>query len=309
MAANAGIAVSKLVAAYFSESTALIAEGVHSLADTANQGLLLVGILLSARKADEKHPFGRAAESYFWSFIVALLLFFLGGVFAIYEGLHKLSHPAPPGSPWLAIGVLVVSVVLEGSSFVVAFREFDKQRGGRPFREALFDGKDPVIPIVLLEDSGAVLGLLVALFAVVVSFLTGSSRADSIGSIVIGVLLCGIGFVLARDTKSLLIGEGVTPAVRAKVVAIIESTPGVESVRQFLSLHLGADTILLALKVRFTPGFSLSDVERSTNDLEARVRAEVPSMKRIFVEPDSQYDASLDRGEDESPLAAPTDPV
>jgi cation diffusion facilitator family transporter len=298
LAANAGIAVAKFVAAYVSGSATMLAEGVHSLADTGNQGLLLLGILLSARKATARHPFGRAAESYFWSFLVALLLFFLGGVFAIYEGIHKLTEHTAPGSPWVALAVLVVSIGMEGTSFLVAFKEFNKERGERSITQALFDGKDPVIPVVLLEDTGAIVGLVIALVSVGVSALTGDARVDAVGSIVIGVLLCLIGLALARDTKSLLIGEGITDAMRKQVIAIIESVPGVDKVGQLLSLHLGPKTILLALKVRFEKGLDLADVERVTNDLEAAVRAQIPEMTRIFVEPDSTYDASLDPGDD-----------
>lgn len=309
MAANAGIAVAKFVAAYLSGSTTMMAEGVHSVADTANQGLLWLGIVLSARRADDRHPLGRSAEAYFWSFIVALLLFFLGGVFAIYEGAHKLGHKEATGSPWVAVGVLLVSLLMEGGSFLVAFKEFRKEKGDATYREALFEGKDPVIPIVLLEDTGAVVGLALALVAVVITFITGDSRVDAVGSIVIGVLLCCIGLVLARDTKSLLIGEGITPAMKAQVVKIVEGVPGVESVRQLLSLHIGPSNILLALKVRFASTFSLADVERTTNELEARVREDIPEMKRIFVEPDSEYDPALDPGDEAEAKSADAEPT
>ncbi len=297
MLANGGIAIAKFVAAYLSGSTTMLAEGVHSVADTANQGLLLVGIVLSARRADERFPMGRASESYFWSFIVALLLFFLGGVFAMYEGIHKLQaggEEAHHGVPWAPMAVLVVSIALEGGSFLVAWREFQKSRGTQSYREALFGGKDPVIPVVLLEDTGAIVGLVVALAAIVIGWLTGSSVADGVGSIVIGALLCIIGILLAKDTRSLLIGEGVSRAVKLETIAIAESTPGVDRVQQFLSLHLGPDTVLLALKVKFAEGQTLAQVERVTDALEANIREKHPMMKRIFVEADSDYDASKD---------------
>lgn len=290
--ANGGIALAKFVAAFLSGSTTMLAEGVHSVADTANQALLWVGLILAARLPDERYPLGRATESYFWSFIVALLLFFLGGVFAVYEGVHKLADTEPPGPPWVSIGVLVVSVGLEGGSFWVAFKEFQKSRGNRSIREALFGGKDAVIPVVLLEDTGAICGLVLALVAVVVTWLTGNALFDGVGSIVIGVLLCGIGLLLAYDTRSLLIGEGITKESRAKVIATAEATPSVLGVTELLSLHLGPDTVLLALKVRFKSDLSLHDLERVTDDLEARIRAELPQMKKIFVEADSDYDAA-----------------
>jgi cation diffusion facilitator family transporter len=303
LVANGGIAIAKFVAAFFSDSATMLAEGVHSTADTANQALLWVGIVLSSKRATERMPFGRASEAYFWSFMVALLLFFLGGVFAIYEGVHKLQHASHVGSPWAPMAVLVVSIGLEGGSFLIALREFQKSRGKRTVMQALFDGKDPVIPIVLLEDSAAVFGLVVALTAVVITWLTGSDVADGVGSIVIGVLLCGVGLLLAKDTRSLLIGEGITPEVRAETLDLVRATPGVEQVGQLLSLHLGPDTVLLALKVRFAKGLSLSDVERVTDAIEENVRARLPMMKRIFIEPDSDYDPAKDPDAPDGALA------
>jgi cation diffusion facilitator family transporter len=290
MSGNAIITVAKFVAALLSGSVAMLAESVHSLADTANQALLLLGSHLGKKSDPVRHPLGRSAEVYFWAFVVAILLFALGGVFAIYEGVHKLlAPPETPGSPILSLAVLGISVLCEAGSFAVALREFKKQKGTRPFREALFAGKDPTIPIVLLEDTGALLGLTIALTAVLSSWLLGSQLPDAIGSIIIGILLCTIGFLLARDTKSLLIGEGATVEHRRQALAAIQGTSGVEAVTQMLTLHLGPDTVLLALKVRFAPHLSVAEVERAVDDLEARVRAEVPIMKRIFVEPDGDY--------------------
>jgi cation diffusion facilitator family transporter len=295
LAGNAGIALAKFVAAFLSGSATMLAEAVHSVADTTNQAFLLVGMKLSGQKSPERYPLGRAKETYFWAFIVSLFLFFLGGVFAIYEGVHKLSAPhEAPGSQLVPIIVLALSLVMEGASFTVAFREFNKSRAGAPVRKALFESRDPTIPVVLLEDTGAVFGLAFALIAVIITALTGDARFDGIGSIVIGVLLCAIGVVLARDTRSLLIGEGVTDEVRARVLEIARQTPQVAEVSQFLSLHLGPDAVLLALKVRFAPQLDLRGIETAINDLEERIRATLPQMKRIFVEPDSAYDAKLD---------------
>ncbi len=295
LAANAGIACAKLVAAALSGSAAMLAEGVHSVADTANQALLLLGMRRAARRPTALRPFGSHRESYFWAFIVALLLFFLGGVFAISEGVSKLvHHETHRGSLLAPLIVLGISVVLELTSFTVAFREFNKDRGTRSIRDALFAGKDPVIPLVLLEDTGAVIGLAIALLSIATTAVTGRAAADAIGSILIGLLLCAIGLVLARDTQSLLVGEGIDAATRAEVVRVAEQTPGVLSVSQVLSLHLGPDAVLLALKVRFDGKLPLPAVERAINDLEAGVRAKLPIMRRIFVEPDTDYDASKD---------------
>jgi cation diffusion facilitator family transporter len=292
---NAGIAIAKFIAAWLSGSITMLAEGVHSVADTANQALLLVGMGLSKRLDPERYPLGRAKERYFWAFIVSLMLFFLGGVYAIYEGVHKLlGGPSQHGSPLWAIAVLVVSLAMETGSFFVAIREFNKTRAGRPFSEALFRGKDPTIPVVLLEDTGAVFGLMIALAAVLSAWLTGSEAADAIGSIVIGALLCVIGLTLARDTRSLLIGESVTPEERRRVLELARATPGVDDITQILTMHLGPDSVILALKVRFSPGISLEQVERITDAVEERIRDEMPQMTRIFIEADSDYEARLD---------------
>ncbi len=302
LSANAGIAVVKLIAAALSGSATMLAEGVHSLADTANQGLLLVGMALAQRKDPERYPLGREAERYFWAFIVSVTLFLLGGVFAVVEGIEKLfaASEHPHGSLFLPLAVLAVALALEGTSFVVAVREFQRERRGRPLFRALFASKDPTIPVVLLEDTGAVLGLVVALLALGVTALTGSPVADAVGSIVIGLLLCVIGLLLAVDTHGLLIGESAPPELSERALAEARATPGVEAVTQLITLQLGPSSILLALKVRFAAESPLAEVERTIDQLEERVRAAVPEMKRIFVEPDGDYDAGRDP---ERPLA------
>lgn len=292
---NVLIAVAKLVAAGLSGSAAMLAESAHSLADTGNQGLLLLGMGLSRKEDPERFPFGRAMETYFWAFVVSLMLFSVGGAFAIYEGIHKLfGPPQEPGSSLFSIVVLVISLAIEATSFLVAAREFNRHRRGRSIREALLSGRDPTIPIVLLEDTGALIGLIVALSAVLVSGATGSGVADGIGSLVIGVLLCGIGLVLALKTHGLLIGEGVTREMRERTLEVVRATPGVLDVTQMLTMHLGPDTVVLALKVRFDRGATIEDVERITNSMEAKVREQIPEMKKIFVEADGDYDGSRD---------------
>ncbi len=293
--ANAGIAIAKFVAAWLSGSAAMVAEGVHSVADTSNQALLLVGMSLAARRDPTRFPMGRASEQYFWAFVVSLMLFFLGGVYALYEGIHKVLEPSTtPGSIVAPLVVLSISIALEGKSFLVAVKEFNLQRRGRPVLQALFRGRDPVIPVVVLEDAGALLGLVFALIAVSVSWLTGSSLADGIGSIMIGLLLCSIGVVLAYETHGLIIGEGATPEDREEALQIARATDGVEAVTQLLSLHLGPDSAILALKVKFPDGITVEEVEAITDALEERIRARFPYMKRIFVEADSDYDVTKD---------------
>jgi len=292
---NAGIAIAKFVAAFLSGSATMLAEAVHSVADTTNQAFLLVGMKWSDRSAPKQYPLGSSKEAYFWAFIVSLFLFFLGGVFAVYEGVHKLTAPhEAPGSQTVPLIVLGISLCIEGWSFSVALKEFNKARAGKSIMRALFDSRDPTIPVVLLEDAGAVFGLAFAFAAVTVTMITGDPRFDGIGSIVIGILLCLIGAVLARDTRSLLIGEGITDEMRTRVLEIAGQTPDVLEVRQLLSLHLGPASVLLALKIRFRPELSLQELEQVINGLEQRIRADLPQMKRIFVEPDSQYDSRLD---------------
>jgi cation diffusion facilitator family transporter len=296
--ANLGIAVCKLVAAYLSRSTATLAEAVHSIADTGNQGLLYAGVVLSARR-DHAHPFGRAAERYFWPFVVALLLFTLGGVFAIYEGVHKLFAPEAPDlsnfwsfrrGPLTSLVVLGASAVMEGYSCTVALREFRREARGRPVATALFEVKDPTIPLVLLEDISALVGLSIALVAVTLSVVTKNGVWDALGSILIGILLMVVAVLIARDTHSLLLGERATPEMERAAQRATEEVAGVRRVTQLLTMHLGPDFIVLAMKVAFAPDMRLERLEETINEIERRIRAENPAMKKIFIEPDSHGD-------------------
>lgn len=296
--ANLAIATCKFAAAYLSRSTATLAEAVHSLADTGNQALLFTGVVLAARR-DPSHVFGRAAERYFWPFMVALLLFSVGGAFAVYEGVHKLLAPEPPDlsdmlslrrGPLTSILVLGVSVLMEGYSCSVALREFKKGARERPLSRALFEVKDPTIPLVLLEDISALIGLSIALVAVLLTVLTRSPRWDAAGSVLIGLLLMTVAILIARDTHSLLLGERATPEMERAAQQLTETTPGVRGVTQLLTMHLGPDVVLLAMKVAFTPGTPVDRVEEVINEIERRIRAEHPEMKKIFIEPDSHGD-------------------
>jgi cation diffusion facilitator family transporter len=296
--ANLAIAICKFVAAYLSDSTATLAEAVHSLADTGNQGLLFLGVTL-ALKRDDRYAFGRAMERYFWPFIVALLLFSLGGAFALYEGIHKAMHPDVPDlsnfwslrhGPLTSLLVLGLSAVLEGYSCSVALREFRLENKGKDVKNALFEGKDPTIPLVLMEDISALIGLTIAFIAVGLSALTGNGVYDAIGSIVIGVLLMVVAVLIARDTHSLLIGERATLEDEQRTRAITEGTKNVDRVTQILTMHLGPDFIVLAMKVAFEPTLSVEQMESTINEIERRIREEQPHMKKIFVEPDSHGD-------------------
>ncbi len=292
LAGNVAIALCKFAAAWATASTSTLAEAVHSLADTGNQGLLLVGMSLAARPATERFAFGRASEQYFWPFVVALLLFSVGGAFAVFEGTSQLLHPTPGGTHaqvWSLI-VLGVSLALEGASFRVALGEFRKLARGRTLRRTLEDVRDPTIPLVLAEDTTAMAGLLLALLAVGVTEITHQAFWDPLGSILIGVLLCAVALALARITHGLLIGESAAPEDQQRVLALAREVDGVDDVTQLLTMHLGPDEVILALKVAFRPTLTVREVEAVTDRIEVAVRAALPRMRKIFIEADSRGD-------------------
>jgi cation diffusion facilitator family transporter len=291
LAGNVAIAACKFAASFLAHSTATLAEAVHSLADTGNQALLLVGMHLAARPATDRFPFGRASERYFWPFVVALMLFSVGGAFAVFDGFDHLLHPRnePHARVW-SYAVLGVSLALEGMSFRVAYVEFRKLVGDRPVARVLGTVKDPTIPLVLAEDLTAMAGLVLALAAVGLSGATGQDFWDPIGSIVIGVLLCTVAFGIAWITHGLLIGESATPEDRARVLELAGDTDGVDAITQLLTLHLGPDVVLLAMKIAFRPSLSVEQVEDVTNRIETRIRAAMPQMRKSFIEADSHGD-------------------
>jgi len=291
LAGNVAIALCKFAAAYLSHSTATLAEAVHSLADTGNQALLLVGLRLAATPPDERYPFGRAAEKYFWPFVVALILFSVGGAFAIWQGVTNALSPDPHrGSRLWSYGVLGVSFLFEALSFRVAFREFRLLSRGKTWRQAIADTRDPTIPLVLAEDSTALAGLTLALVAIGLSQVTGHELWDPLGSILIGALLCGVAIALAKITHGLLIGESAMPEDQGQVLAIAEGTPGVSRVTQILTMHLGPDVVILTMKIAFRAKMPVEEVEDTINEMERRIRAAMPHMRKIFIEPDSHGD-------------------
>ncbi len=288
---NIAIAICKFGAAYMSESTSTLAEAVHSLADTGNQALLLVGLRLAARPADDRFAFGRATEKYFWPFVVALILFSVGGAFAIWDGIsHVLTPPTHVGSPLWSYGVLGVSFLFESLSFRVAFREFRVMLKGKSWRQAIMETRDPTIPLVLAEDATALAGLTVALIAVGLSQLTRMEIWDSLGSVIIGALLCTVAYALAKITHGLLIGESAAPEEQGRVIEIAEGTPGVARITQILTMHLGPDEIILSMKVAFRAKMEVEEVEETINEMERRIRSVMPQMRKIFIEPDSRGD-------------------
>jgi cation diffusion facilitator family transporter len=291
LAGNLAIAACKFGAAFLSGSTATLAEAVHSLADTGNQGLLLVGMRLAARPPDAKFPFGRSGEKYFWPFVVALMLFSVGGAFAVYDGVHHVLAPhQETGSHWWSYGVLGVSFAFEAMSFKVALGEFKVLAKGRHWLTAIKDARDPTIPLVLAEDTSALIGLAIAFAAVLTSHLTGQPIWDPVGSILIGLLLATVAVMLARLTHALLIGASADPEEEGHALEITESVEGVERVTQLLTFHVGPDVVILSMKVAFTAGMSVERVEDTINEIERRVRADLGAMRKIFVEVDARGD-------------------
>lgn len=284
-AANLGVAVAKAVGFALTGSAAMLAEAVHSVADTTNQGLLLLGMRRSKRPPTADHPYGYGREQYIWAAVVSLLLFSVGGLFAIYEGVHKLGEaPGEEGGFLVAIVILVVAVALEAASLTTAVREALPLRRGRSWAAFFRDAKSPELPVVLLEDTGAMIGLLLALGGVVMAHETGSPKWDGAASIAIGAMLCVIALVLILRVKQLLVGESASETDLAAMVAAAEETTGVRFVGAVRAVHLSGDELLVDLKVRFEPSLTADGVAEVTDEVERRVRAAVPSARLLFVE-------------------------
>jgi cation diffusion facilitator family transporter len=304
--ANLGIAISKFVAFVITGSASMLAESIHSVADTGNQGLLFLGGKRARKAPTAEHPFGFATERYFWAFIVALVLFTLGAMFAMYEGIQKLIDPHELESPIWAFGVLGVASVLEGWSLRTARHEAKASRGRRSWWSFIRTTKNPELPVVLLEDTGAITGLVFALVGITLAEITGNARWDALGSIGIGLLLGVIAVILAIEMKSLLIGEAVSPEVDAAIRTAILDGPEVSRIIHLRTSHLGPDDVLLAAKLEFTCDTTAALTD-AIDSVEARVRTSSPIVRLIFFEPDF-YDPG--RGEDEeAPMTGTADAV
>jgi cation diffusion facilitator family transporter len=284
--ANLGIAIAKFVGFLFTGSSSMLAESVHSVADTGNQGLLLLGGKRARKKATPAHPFGWGRERYFWSFVVALVLFSLGSMFAIYEGIHKLQHPEEIDSPEWALGILFFAILLEAYSFRTAIVETNKVKGDVTYRQFIRHSKTPELPVVLLEDLGAMVGLVLAFFAVVTAVVTENGAWDGYGTLAIGVLLGIIAIVLAIEMKSLLIGESAAPKQEEAIRGAIEIEPGVLGVIHMRTEHLGPDELLVCAKVEFMHDLSFPEIAEAVNRVENNIRANVPEARVIYLEPD-----------------------
>lgn len=284
--ANLGIALAKFAAFLVTGASSMLAEAVHSLADAGNQSLLFLGAARARREPDAVHPFGYGSERYFWSFVVALMLFSLGSVFAIFQGIDRLRHPHDLESPAWAIAVLLVAIALESWSLRTAVREANRLRAGASWWSFVRRAKIPEIPVVLLEDFGALLGLALALAGVSLAIALGDGRYDALASIAIGALLGAIALGLASEMKSLLIGEAASASNAEAIRSLIEAAPHVRRLIHLRTLHIGPDQLLVGAKVELDAELHFAQVAEVINALEARLRQEVPAARMIYVEPD-----------------------
>ena len=285
--ANLGIAVTKFAAFLLTRSSSMLAESIHSLADSSNQLLLLVGGRRAQRAATPEHPFGYGRERYVFAFIVSVVLFSVGGLFALYEGWHKLQHPEPIDSwQWVPIVVLVMAIGLESYSFRTAIHESNAVRGGLGWTDFVRRAKAPELPVVLLEDLAALIGLVLALLGVGLTLLTDDGTWDGLGTVAIGVLLVLVAVVLAVETKSLLLGEAATPDAVRRIEAALVAHPSVRRVIHMKTLHLGPEELLVAAKIAVAPTDSAAEVAAAIDAAEARVREAEPIARVIYLEPD-----------------------
>lgn len=284
--ANTGIAITKFVAFVFSGSSAMLAESVHSVADAGNQTLLLLGGRRAQRKADAEHPFGYGRERFVYAFVVAIILFSLGGVFSLYEGIDKITHPHPLENWWLPIVVLAIAIGLESFSLRTAVREANRSRGKQGWVRFVRHAKQPELPVVLLEDVAALLGLLLALVGVGLTILTGETMWDGVGTIAIGVLLVAVAVVLGIETKSLLVGEGATAEDARRIRAAIDDHAMVEAIIHMKTLYLGPDELLVAAKVGIPEATTAAALADAIDRIEVDIRAAVPIARVIYIEPD-----------------------
>ncbi|WIM97377.1 cation diffusion facilitator family transporter [Actinoplanes oblitus] len=287
LSANLGIAVTKFGAWFLTGSSSMLAEAIHSVADSGNQLLLLVGGKQSQKKATPEHPFGYGRERYIYAFIVSIVLFSVGGLFALYEAYHKIRHPEPIESwKWVPVAVLVVAIALESYSFYTAITESNRTRGKTSWVDYVRRAKAPELPVVLLEDAGALVGLVLALFGVGLTLITGDGVWDGIGTAAIGILLVAIAAILAVETKSLLIGEGANPETVTRIEKAVLSGNGIERIIHMKTLHLGPEELLVAMKIAVPRTERADEVARHIDETEVRIREAVPIARVIYIEPD-----------------------
>ena len=284
--ANSGIAVSKFVAFAITGSTSMLSEAIHSVADALNQVLLLIGGKRSKRVADDQYQFGYGRVRYVYGFMVAIVLFMVGGIYSLYEGWHKWNHPEPVNNHWIAIGVLTIAIILESFSLRTAVQETNKVRGKRSFAKFVRDARQPELPVILLEDFGALLGLVFAMFGVSFAVITGDGRWDGMGAMAIGTLLIIIAVILIREMSAMLVGEGALPEEYDAVKAALASAPLVERVIHLRTLHVGPDALLVGAKIAIRRCDTAQEIAEGIDEAERLLRSAVPSAQYVFLEPD-----------------------
>ncbi|GAA4802250.1 cation transporter [Streptomyces ziwulingensis] len=307
LAANLAIAVAKFVAFLFSGSSSMLAESVHSLADSGNQALLLLGGKRAQREATPQHPFGYGRERYIYAFLVSIVLFSVGGMFALYEGYEKIKHPHELEHWYWPVGVLVFAIIAEGFSFRTAIKESNTTRGTKSWKEFVRHAKAPELPVVLLEDFGALVGLVLALGGVGLALLTGDGVWDGIGTLCIGILLIVIALILAAETKSLLLGESAGPEVVGKIETALAAGGTVTGIIHMRTLHLGPEELLVAAKISVRHDGTATEIAAAIDAAETRIREAVPIARVIYLEPDIYSKTEAAKGADRE--ATPGGPV
>jgi len=288
LAGNALIAITKFVAATITGSSAMLSEGIHSLVDTGNQVLLLYGMKRASRPADKQFPFGHGKEIYFWSFVVAILIFAVGAGVSLYQGIHHIQHPQVIQNPMVNYVVLGLAMIFEGAAWTFALTEFTRAKGKWGYIEAVQRGKDPTMFVVLFEDSAAMLGLVVAFLGIWLSQTTGILYFDGLASVIIGLILGGTAIWLAYETKGLLIGESANTRVVEGIRALVQGSDGVEQLNEVLTMHMGPDFILVNLSVDFHDAIAAGDLEPLIAGLDAAIKQQFPAVKRVFIEAEAR---------------------
>jgi cation diffusion facilitator family transporter len=289
LAVNVLIAVTKAIAAFYTHSGAMLAEALHSFSDCGNQILLLIGVHQAKKPPDPSHPLGYGRAIYFWSFLVALMLFLGGGVFSIYEGVHKIREPEPVERVWIGLVILGISILLEGSACFSNIKEMNKRRGKVPFFRYMKETKDSDLIVVFGENSAAVLGLIFAILSLILSWKTGDGRWDGVGSVAIGAVLVGVAIFLAKEVSSLLIGESADPEIDAEVRRLADEMPELERVLNLVTVQQGPGEVMVSVKVQFTDSMMIEDVCLTINKFEAKLRKNRPEVRWCFVEPDIAF--------------------
>lgn len=291
---NGLIAITKFIASTITGSSAMLSEAIHSVVDTGNQGLLLYGIKRSNRPKDKRHPFGYGMEIYFWSFVVAILIFAVGASISIYEGIHKLSNPSPITSPHINYIVLTLALIFEGVAWTIAYKEFNKIKGDQGFIDSVRHSKDPTVFTVLFEDSAAMLGLIVAFIGIFLAAALEIEWADGAASISIGLILAATAMLLAFETKGLLIGEAASTEFMESMNNIIAKRKSVLYVNEIRSMHMGPSDILLTLSLDFKDDITAGEVEQKISEIEQEIKTEYPEVKHLFIEVQSKTSHEAD---------------